>query len=145
MGTDKGKGKGKNRDAGPAFDVWGPMETPQYELVSTRTKYWTDELVRGLDDRNVQRLKCLPAVWQNHVVWTYAPEEGKDVRNSDKHINGTITGVRKLVYRGITAEEALRLQGLAGRGVRISYNECTQFRSRGKCQYGDSCRHPHVF
>ena len=124
--------------------TWGPLEEPIYALTKLRTEYWTDQLVGRLDERNRTRMMCLPPVWQEHVVRTYSTKDGQEVRDEARHIAGTITGVRRLLYGGITEGELVRLQALAQAGTRISYLLCTQWEAQGTCRYGASCTHPHV-
>ena len=109
------------------------MGEPKYELLNLRTPWWTDELVASLDERNVARLKCLPPEWQRHVIMTYATRDS-GVRDLQKHVSGTIGGVRKLIFADMSAWEASRLQDLASTGTRISYNVCTGWEMRGRCQ-----------
>ena len=120
----------------------GMMDTPEYDLVHLRTPWWTDEVAEGLDDRNVERMRCLPPEWQRHVIMTYAT--GGEVRDRQKHVSGTIGGVRKLIFAGMDVTEAVRLQNIASTGTRTSYNVCTQWENRGNCKNGDGCKHPHV-
>ena len=87
---------------------------------------------------------CLPIVWQDHVVRTYSTKEGQEVRDEDKHIASTITGIRKLIYLGMSSTERERLQTVASSGKRISYLPCTEWNKRGTCKYGIGCSHPHV-
>ena len=126
------------------MDRWGPLETPIYNIISTRTDMWTDALIARMDPRNQQRLQCLPPVWQEHVVRTYSVREGQVVKDENKHIGATITGVRRLLYGGITEEECGWLQALAANRARISYLPCTQYEQRGNCRYGNMCTHPHI-
>ena len=126
------------------MDVWGPLETPIYNMIGTRTNMWTDALVARMDPRNQQRMQCLPPVWQEHVVRTYSVREGQEVKDENKHVGATITGVRRLLYGGITEQECVRLQGLAAEGRRISYLPCTMYEQRGRCRYGAGCTHPHM-
>ena len=118
------------------------LDQPVYELINPRTPHWTDELVRGLDERNVSRMRCLPPEWQRHVIMTYAT--GGQVRDQQKHVSGTIGGVRKLIFGGMSSREASRLQDVAVTGERISYAPCTQYEQQGTCRYGDACKHPHM-
>ena len=140
----KGVRMGTDPRAPTAMDVWGPLNEPVYRMVGTRTEHWTDELVERMDARNKERMECLPPVWQEHVVRTYGTRPGQVVRDVDKHVASTITGVRRLLYAGMTEDEAVRLQDVAAMGGRISYLPCTQYEQRRTCRYGGSCTHPHL-
>ena len=118
------------------------LNTPCYPLLDMVTPTWTEDIRNALDERNILRLKCLPLHWQRHVMFTYS--SGGDVRDLQKHVSGTIGGVRRLIFGGMTRTEAERLQDLAATGVRVSYMPCHQYGERDSCRYGESCTHPHV-
>ena len=118
-------------------------QDPKYALCNLRTEWWTDDLVRELDDRNLDRLRCMPPEWQRHVIMTYRPSEQGELRDLQKHVSGTIGGVRRLLFANMSTEEMTRLQDLASTGTRISYKPCIMYESRGSCKYGN-CTHPHV-
>ena len=142
---DVREAKGRGRGEEPRQLVAGGrgmLDEPKYELISLRTPFWTNELVGDLDDRNKERLRCLPPEWQRHVIMTYAT--GGEVRDRQKHVSGTIGGVRKLIFAGLTGAEASRLQDVACTGERISYNPCNQYEREGRCRYGLGCKHPHL-
>ena len=119
------------------------LEKAVYDMIHLRMPWWTDALVRELDARNVERMRCLPPEWQRHVIMTYSSGD-KEVRDVQKHVSGTIGGVRRLIFADMTSTEAARLQDLANAGTRVSYLPCNGFSSKGRCQYGDKCRHPHI-
>ena len=85
----------------------GLLNKPEPPLCPIRTPHWTDDLVRELDDRNVMRMRCLPPQWQRHVVLTYSTDGA--VRDVQKHVSGTIGGVRRLIIGGMSPREAGRL------------------------------------
>ena len=118
------------------------LNRPEFPLCTTRTPYWTDDLVRDLDARNVQRMRCLPPMWQRHVVLTYSTDGA--VRDVQKHVSGTIGGVRRLIFGGMTQRESVRLQDLAATGVRVSYQSCDEYWYEGRCKYGEACTHSHM-
>ena len=120
----------------------GMLDADIHPLSTVRTPMWTEELVRGLDERNQKRMRCLPPNWQRHVILTYSSDG--DVRDLQRHVSGTIGGVRRLIFGGMTATEAQRLQNVASTGVRVSYKPCDQFWHRGTCRYGEGCTHPHL-
>ena len=118
------------------------LDEARHALVQIRTPAWTDDLVRSLDERNLDRLRCLPPHWQRHVILTYSTDG--EVRDLQKHVSGTIGGVRRLIFGGMLREEAERLQDVASRGVRVSYKPCNQFAAEGRCRFGEGCTHPHL-
>ena len=85
---------------------------------------------------------CMPPDWQAHVIHTYCPRG--NVRDVNKYVAGTIGGVRRLIFSGMSTEERLRLQSIAMSGERIAYMPCDQYGSTGRCRYGDNCTHPHI-
>ena len=120
----------------------GMLDEARWALVPIRTPAWSDDLVRALDERNRDRLRCLPPFWQRHITLTYGTDG--EVRDLQKHVSGTIGGVRRLIFGGMSREEAQRLQDVAAGGVRVSYKPCDQFWAEGRCRYGVGCTHPHL-
>ena len=120
--------------------MWEPM----YMLIRDRTEHFDDEFVRVMDDRNRERMACLPPWVQRHVVYTYGPKEGAEVKNPNKYFSAVIGGIRKLVQSGLKEEESMRMIELAKTGKRLSYAPCTGYGRKGRCQYGDQCKNVHV-
>ena len=115
-----------------------------YALIGERTPHFNDEFVRGMDERNRERMACLPPWAQRHVIWTYGPREGQMIQNTNKYFSGVVGGVRKLIQSGLTEDESNRMIALAQEGVRLSYMPCVTFGSRGACVYGDRCKNVHI-
>ena len=68
------------------------MTKPIYKLVGDRTEHFTDSYVRDIDARNTDRMTSLLPWVQQHVICTYGPKEGKDIRYPDKYLGGVIRG-----------------------------------------------------
>ena len=133
--------------ATPMINSGDLLTKAKYEVSGARTQFFTEDFVRGLDARNVERLKCLPPQVQAHVIATYSmgDREVGDLRDVQKHFSGVIGGVRKLVFQGMTLEESRRLIALAVRGRRTSYKLCDYARQGRDCPYGEECVHPHIY
>ena len=123
----------------------GTLNQAVYRLTSTRTKWFDDDFVRGvMDDRNKERMACLPPWLQDVVAKIYAPSAGREtIDEPNKRLSGVIGGVRKLHDSGLTEMEAGRIGEMAGR-LKVSYQPCRDFGSGGFCQFGDRCRFFHV-
>ena len=133
--------------ATPMINDGDLLDKEKYELSGARTQYFTDDFVRGLDRRNMGRLRCLPPQVQAHVIATYSMGERDpgEIHDVQKHFSGVIGGVRRLVFAGMTLEESRRLIALAVRGKRTSYKLCDYVRQGRNCPYGEECSHPHVY
>ena len=77
-------------------------------------------------------------------MYTYGPNEGKEVRDPDRYLSGVIGGLRKLAQSGLTEEESTRMVELAMQGTRLSYKPCTGYGRKGRCTYGGQCENVHV-
>ena len=132
--------------ATPMINDGDLLTRARYEVSGARTQFFTEDFVRGLDTRNVERLKCLPPQVQAHVIATYSmgDRDPGDIHDVQKHFSGVIGGVRRLVFQGMTLEESRRLIALAVRGKRTSYKLCDYVRQGRDCPYGEECTHPHV-
>ena len=132
--------------ATPMINDGDLMDKEKYDLSSVRTGYFTEDFVRGMDKRNVGRMRCLPPQVQAHVIATYSMGERDpgEIHDVQKHFSGVIGGVRRLVFAGMTLEESRRLIALAVRGQRVSYKLCDHVRQGRQCPYGEECKHPHI-
>ena len=128
---------------------WGQLRRPVYRVTGFRTPWFTEDFVRGLDSRNVDRLSCLPPWLQDVVAAVYRPgqdQEGneEEARDPQKYFGGVIGGVRRMYHSGLTEREGERVLAVTGRGVRMSYRPCRAYGLSGTCQWGDDCRYFHV-
>ena len=127
----------------------GQLRAPVYRVTGLRTAWFTDDFAGGLDERNVERMSCLPPWLQEVVAAVYRPGTGRDgheeeARDVQKYFGGVIGGVRKMFHSGLTEREAERILAVTGRGIRMSYRPCREFGLTGRCQWGDDCRYFHV-
>ena len=127
----------------------GQLRSPVWRLTGYRTPWFTENFVRELDERNVDRMSCLPPWLQEVVAAVYRPGTDRDgeeeeARDVQKYFGGVIGGVRKMFHSGLTEQEAERIIAVTGRGVRMSYRPCRSFGTTGTCQWGDGCRYFHV-
>ena len=95
-----------------------------------------------MDERNKERMACLPPWLQRHVIFTYAVRG--EVRDPNKYFSGVIGGVRRLSQSGLDERESARMVELARNGKRLSYQPCVTYGSRGNCAYGAECRNVHI-
>ena len=97
-----------------------------------------------MDARNEEMMTSLPPLIQQHVIYTFGPKEGTDVRDPNKYLGGVIGGIRKLAQSGLTEEESGRMIQLSKTGQRLSYKACTMYGQHGMCKYGMQCRYVHI-
>ena len=70
----------------------GTLNQAVYRLTSVRTKWFSDEFVRGeMDDRNKERMACLPPWLQDVVARAFAPSAGRETMDEP---NKRLSGVR---------------------------------------------------
>ena len=123
----------------------GTLNQAVYRLTNVRTKCFSDEFVRGeMDDRNKERMACLPPWLQDVVARVFAPSSGREsMDDANKRLSGVVGGMRKLHDSGLTEIEAGRVGEIAQR-VKVSYQPCRDYGRDGSCQFGDRCRFFHV-
>ena len=123
----------------------GTLNQAMYRLTNVRTKWFSDDFVRGdMDERNQERMACLPPWLQDVVARIYAPSTGREsIDDPNKRLSGVIGGIRKLHDSGLTKQEADRIGELAMHG-KVSYQPCRDYGRHGTCKFGDKCRFFHM-
>ena len=123
----------------------GLLKDNVYKLTGVRTKHFDDAFVQGLDERNRDRMGCLPPWLQEWVATCYDPGDkgAGGLRDANRYFSGMIGGARKLHDSGLTREECQRMIGVAAR-TRVHYTPCRDFGNGGHCPMGDRCRYSHV-
>ena len=123
----------------------GTLNQAMYRLTNVRTRWFTEEFVRGeMDERNKERMACLPPWLQDVVARIYAPSTGREsIDEPNKRLSGVIGGIRKLHDSGLMAQEAERIGELAVHG-KVSYQPCRDYGRHGTCKFGDRCRFFHI-
>ena len=151
----KGKGRGKPHTKDLPPNTMNPnvstetraaiehetLAQVRQRISRTTTDDWTADIRDSLDDKNVRRLARMAPMAQDTVIRFYKRPD--DVRNPQGHIASTIKGLRFAMEDGVTYEECVRIQQLAGGGIKMSYRPCTWY-GQGTCHRGDQCHHVHT-
>ena len=122
----------------------GRLNTPQYKIAQDRTTHFNDALVAQMDERNVRRLECLEQWVQRDVIHTYAPKDGKQIRDINKYLGAVIGCFQRMAQSGLVPDESARRIELSRTGRRMKYHTCYSFGKHGTCKYERDCCNVHI-
>ena len=106
--------------------------------------FFTEELVRSLDTRNLERLVVLDGNMKVLFAQMYGSKGDAPPRDVQKHFAHAVNEFRMLLHRGTSEEELARLRTMAADGYKLRIGECDKFATTGRCRYGSRCLYWHV-
>ena len=122
----------------------GLLNSADYKMVSDRTNHFTEDLVNQMDGRNLQRMECLKPWVQRDVIHTYAPREGKQIRDINKYLGAVIGEFQRMAQSGLEETESERRIALSKSGRRLKYHTCWQYGHSVTCTHDRDCHNVHI-
>ena len=98
-----------------------------------------------MDKRNRTRLECLRPWVQRDVIHTYAPRDGKEVRDVNKYLGAVIGNFQRLAQSGLDETETERRIEQSMTGKRMKYKPCWSYGKHGSCRWERDCRNVHIW
>ena len=90
-------------------------------------------------------MECLNPWVQRDVVHTYAPRDGKQIRDINKYLGAVIGNLQRLAQSGLDEAESERRIELSKGGKRLKCKACWNFGRHGTCRFDRECRNVHVW
>ena len=122
----------------------GYLNESKFKMVSDRTIHFDDALVAQMDERNIRNMECLDHWVQRDVIYTYAPRDGKQIRDINKYLGAVIGCFKRMAQSGLEPEESARRVALSKAGQRMKYHTCYSYGQHGYCKYDRDCHQVHI-
>ena len=78
------------------------------------------------------------------MIHTYAPKDGKHIRDINKYLGAVIGCFQRMAQSGLVPDESARRIELSRTGRRTKYHTCYSFGKHGTCKYERDCCNVHI-